>query len=153
MYRFARSEVVDTSVYINLDMNSFVQVSEQHSLIINTFKSNLILFGKPSRPTLREELATQLNVFTNGQKLELVDHVKNVGLIIDYKLDFNVHVSHLVRKAFAMLKIIYCLRKVLASKQKVYLCDVIFSVVAFNYVDTLYGPFLDYVQCHRVPMV
>lgn len=55
-----------------------------------------MLFGKRSRPALRDAVDAELDISISGSRLELVDHVKNLGLIMHRRLCFDVHVSQLI---------------------------------------------------------
>lgn len=72
----------DTQIMYRLELQHFLKLSEQYSLIINPFKYKLILFRESFESTLQQEVVVKLNVFINDKKLELVDCAKNFGVLI-----------------------------------------------------------------------
>lgn len=151
-YSFLEADLKTAVQQINADLESFCSASKDHALIVNPQKSKMILFGKMSNPALRASIKSQIDIRVDGNKLDFVDSANSLGLIIDYKLRFVEHISKAIQKAFAALKIIYSIRRILSYKCKVMLCD---SLVLshFNYADCIYGPCLDFITKRKIQLV
>lgn len=146
-FPFSQSE--DYYHKINLDLKEFYKVSVSHNLKINPEKSSVVLFGSK----LHRDLFSRTHVFSlGGESLPYRDNAKNLGIVLDCELRFRLHVTHLLRKAYMSLKIMYPHRRYLPRSVKIMLCD---SLVLshFSYCDTVYGPCLDSVDSRRIQKV
>lgn len=80
---FDPSLVQDAARKINEDLVNLVTFSESHNLVLNLSKCYVILFG-------RKKINTPLT---------FQQCVKNLGLYIDTKVKFRVHVNKCIQKA------------------------------------------------------
>lgn len=151
-HSFLEADLATAVDQINSDLQSFSSASRDHALIVNPQKTKMMLFGKMFNPVLRDKIKSLIDIRVDDDRLEFVDSAKSLGLIIDYKLRFAEHVSRSIQKAFASLKTIYSIRKILNYKCKIIMCD---SLVLshFNYADCIYGPCLDFITRRKVQLV
>jgi len=135
--------------YLNCDLNTLLETSNQHNLSINPTKSNVILFGQRSA---RIEIEQNFNVTLDNERLTICNSAKNLGVVIDSELRFKKHISYLMQRSFNALKMLYNHRKILNQKTKVMLCD---SLVLshFNYCDVVYNNCIDAVDKKRIQRV
>ena len=77
-----------------------------NKLIVNTSKTKLMLFT----PRLFDNLS---NVYFNNDKLEWVDSLRYLGLIIDCKLKFNIHINELSKKVSRVSGAMYSISSLL----------------------------------------
>lgn len=117
-YSFMKEGVELANLLVNYDLDTIINEANNHSLQINASKSKLMLFGKLSNSTLREEVKNNLDIKINGIKLPFIESVKNLGLIIDENLRFEQHVKSYVQRAFLNLKYIYSIRHILNVKSQ-----------------------------------
>lgn len=134
---FDKTQVIDAKNQINEDLATIHRVSQQHGLILNATKTQAILFGSNRR-----------QCFENGFKIsidqtdiEFSDCVKNLGVMIDYNLRYESHVSKLLQKSYGKLKMLYLHKDYLSTKVKLRLCDSLI-LSQLSYCDTLYWPAL-----------
>ena len=72
----------------------------QHNMKINATKTELIVCGDRRQLSLIE---TAPNVSFMGERLEYASHVKNLGVIMDQNLSWNLHLKHLSQRCFGIL--------------------------------------------------
>lgn len=75
---------------VNVDLNKIaIRVSENHGLVLNEIKSQLLVFGS-------QELFNNNNfkIKINGADLHFTTCVKNLGVYVDSCLRCKTHVSH-----------------------------------------------------------
>ena len=75
------------------------------------------------------------NLLLNNDKLAVVDTVKDLGVAIDYRLIFDVHVRQIVARAFVRANLIH---KCFVSR------DIITVMRAFK---VIVRPIIEYVSC------
>lgn len=145
-FSFPLSELDEANGKINQDLNTILNVSNNHALKINADKSCAVLFGSENQRRVALEI---LKIQFGNDTIPFSDSCKSLGLIIDYKLRFKEHVTYMLRKAYTSLKLVYSQRHCLTKDIKKLLCD---SLVLshFNYCDTVYGPCLDSMDAKRI---
>lgn len=134
---------------LNSDLDRILKVSSDHMLDLNPSKSTALLFCAESyRDMIMEHVRPRL-----GDNLILFQKsCKNLGLVMDNKLKFNGHITLCLARAFSKLKLIYSQRHFLSQKTKTILCDTL-VLSHFNYLDNVYGPFLDSKDNNRVQKI
>ena len=85
---------------------------EQNEMIANPEKFHAILLRKNRTNTSGE----QINI--NGKKIKSEETVKLLGVTLDYKLDFDPHISNLCKKAAAQLNVLKRLKSFIGCKEK-----------------------------------
>lgn len=73
------------------------------------------------------------------ENVERVSEARNLGLIMDDKLQFEKHILNTSRNCFYRLKVLYQIRKFLNTDIRIKLCDSL-VLSKFNYMDVVYGP-------------
>lgn len=145
-YSFKGDLVNEASDLINRDLHQFISSANDHSLYINAKKSKIVVFGPKM---LKDRVKTKLNIVVGHNKLEVVDKVKNLGIMIDSELKFEEHINALLRKAYLSLKQLYGSRHYLPQKVKIILCESL-VLTLFNYADSVYGPCLNVLYKRKV---
>lgn len=148
-FQFDVNDHIHAVDVINSELQMIKQLSDEHDLKLNSSKSNLILFGSNNKKLF---LKDKLNIQIDGVHLPVIDHAKNLGVILDTDLRFKEHVKKLLQKSYSSLKLIYANRDILNFKLKKILCE---SLVLshFSYCDFIYGPCLDQFEKNRIQKV
>lgn len=137
-YSFSLTDINLAVERINSDLNAISDVSKSHGLILNENKTQMLLLSKNKNSILEDD---NFKIILNNLILQPSDNCKNLGIFIDADLRFSQHVSHLIRKSFAKLKILYVHKDFLSTDIKLRLCDsLILSHLA--YCDTVFWPAL-----------
>lgn len=135
---FPKQDLIQTKANVQEDISKFSKAARDHCLLLNPQKSQMMVFGpKTQTNDVKENLLIQID----GIALEYVNKAKNLGLTIDSNFRFEEHVSKLLQKSYAMLKLIYRNRTYLSKKTKTILCESL-VLSSFNYCDAVYGPCL-----------
>lgn len=74
---------------------------------------------------------------------------KDLGLMIDSKLQFREQITLFLMRAYALLKLVYAHRFCLSRNTKSMLYDSL-KLSSFNFAEHVYGPFLGSVDIRRV---
>lgn len=122
---------------INKDLQNIADISKAHSLLLNSSKSKLLLFGKVDQRLLDNNLKISID----GSQLTLSNQCRNLGLILDTNMRFESHVSELVQKAYYKLKVLYMHKDHLSTDIKLRLCDTLILSV-LSYCNVVYWPAL-----------
>lgn len=146
---FAPINIAQINNAVNADLQSLVNVSQDHCLCINPNKSTVMLFGKT---VLRNKYVQALDIKIAGKSIDCVSEAKNLGLIIDTDLRFKSHVNSCIKRAFCNLKNIYSSKAMLSKDTIKLLCDAL-VLSHFAYCDIIYGPCLDVMTSKRIQRV
>lgn len=132
--------------FINRDLEMLYEKSKDHLLNVNPSKSSVLVFANDS---IRSIITSNLKIKLGDMNLKFVDNAKNLGLILDSKLRFKLHVNSILKKSYGSLKMIYPHRHYLNKKTKQMLSE---SLVLShsNYCDVVYGPNLDSIDKNRL---
>ena len=82
-------------------------VLSRHYLVLNLEKTDAILLA--TRQQLKKSTLTQLSI--NGMLIPMAKYVRNLGIILDPSLTFELHISSVCRAAFNHLCLIARLNK------------------------------------------
>lgn len=145
-YSFDPSDTEKAGHLINEELQALVNMSKDHNLLLNTAKSSVMLFCSETNINNVQE---RLTVKLENEQLHFVPHAKNLGVILDNKLRFTLHISKLLQKSYATLKVLYQYRQVLSTDIKSTLCDTL-VLSQFNFCDFLYGPCLSSLDSQRI---
>lgn len=146
-FSFYPNDAIDACRIINDDLHSLHNASNQFSLMLNSSKSKVILFGRSS-----VELRMSLRIHMGGTDLEISECARDLGLHIDTKLRFKTHVTTCIQKAYMNLKLIYQQRQFLSCNLKRTICESL-VLTHFNHCDVVYGPCLDSTDIGRIQRV
>lgn len=137
-FSFSPSDVATSVDKINQDLNIIADISNSHNLVLNERKTQLILFGK-----FHSSIADnpQFKISLNGTVLKPINNCKNLGLNIDSELRFSAHVSSLIQKTYAKLKLLYMHRDIFNTPTKLRLTDSL-VLSPLSYCDIVYWPAL-----------
>ena len=113
---------------LQTSLNEFCTWCKINKLTINTKKTKLMTFGSRSRV----KKAMHVKVYMNGDVLQKVPTFKYLGLILDSTLNYNHHISSVIRNVLHKL--------LLLSKLKKYL----HNDVATSIYKSMLLPYLDY---------
>ena len=78
---------------LNHELEKIVDWTHANRLTINVLKTELLLFSNFSIP-----FDSNMNVMLNGNRIEYVDHARFLGVVIDNKLTFKIHIHNIVSK-------------------------------------------------------
>lgn len=144
------SECHEAFQKISEDLNSILQWTRDNGLQININKTDAIIFG--SEKNRNELRISDPKLTMDNNNINFNDHVKNLGLIMDEKLNFTKQVSSMCRSAYASLRSLYHLRNHLPKDAKVKLSDSL-VLSKINYCDIVYGPSLTVENTHKIQKV
>ena len=99
------------------DLNNFSNWCNKNNLVINTKKSKCMIIT--SRQRRKHLTHTQLTLSVNGQKLECVDNLKILGLIIDENLSWKYYIGNLCKNLSSLTGLIWRIRNYLSYDMKV----------------------------------
>ncbi len=103
-------------------------------MTLNTEKTKFVVFG--SRQRLRQ--VPELNLSINGEKLEQVQEMKYLGVILDKFLTFDLHVEYVHSKSVKRLGIVQKAREFLDLGTPVQLYQSLVWL-HFDYCDIVYS--------------
>lgn len=83
--------------FIQQDLNSFSKWTAENCLNINRKKSKVIHFGKNN---------ASCDYYIFNDKLDNVDEINDLGVLIDHKLSFRNHCDKICKKAYASMNIL-----------------------------------------------
>ncbi|KAL0819933.1 hypothetical protein ABMA28_007935 [Loxostege sticticalis] len=127
------------TIMVNNDLQNIAEWCSLNCLVLNPKKSKLILIGTPKNISKLSSIT--LKVELNGEPIEKVNRVRNLGLVFDSQLKFDDHISECVRGCFYRLKLLYKIRPYLSETLRIRLCESL-VLSRLNYCDTVYGPCL-----------
>lgn len=84
---------------INIDLRRVTEWCNQNFLDLNINKCKMMIFSKNND--------FNLNIFLNGERIEIVDVHKSLGFFIDNKLSFNQHINYVVSRISFILRKLY----------------------------------------------
>ena len=91
--------------HINHDLSLIVQRLRSNKLSFNADKTELVIFS-PNR----KQTSKLLNFQINGQKIEISNRVKCLGIQIDQHLNWNQHIRNIIPKSTRAIDILSKMR-------------------------------------------
>ena len=82
---------------------------------------------------------TSIKILINKDLVNPTSTIKNLGMIMDNKLQFNKHINSLIKRSYLMLKQLYGSSYILDANTKLRICQSLILSI-FNYGDIIYGP-------------
>ncbi|KAL1447874.1 hypothetical protein WDU94_006590 [Cyamophila willieti] len=107
---FAPSNINDATEVINSEINNLVEWSNNNGLRINSSKTKVLLIG--NHGTLPRISLPSPFIQVNGDNIEVVDSARNLGIMFDSTLSWNVEVSNIRKKVFGALWSLGRLKKI-----------------------------------------
>ena len=117
------------SVELQSSLHRFAIWCQRNKLTVNTKKTKFMCF----RSRVRVKKAKNVIVTINGDRLNMVPSYKYLGMILDFTLSYNLHISSLIRTVLHKVTIL--------SKVKKYLND---GTALLIYKSMIKLPYLDY---------
>nr|CAH7767833.1 unnamed protein product [Callosobruchus chinensis] len=145
-FHFDSLHLDEVSYKINLDLANITDYCKRHLLRINPDKSSSMLFCPKH---LYKTLIDRIVLIMDNKRIPIVEHVKNLGVILDQNLRFDAHVSYLSRLIYIKLKLLYTSRFILNFKTRKKLVETL-VLSTLNYALILYYPCLDSVNKSRL---
>lgn len=137
-YSFFPKDINYASLAINEDLEAISDYSKAHALVLNTSKTQMLIFGK-QKDLLQNNLNFQIKI--DKQILDSSESARNLGVILDCQLRFDKHISNLLQKGYGKLKTLYLHKDYLPTNIKLRLCDTLI-LSALSYADVVYWPAL-----------
>ena len=75
-----------------MEMSKITKWSKENKLHFNDLKSKVMLISR------RRKERKEIKISLNNNHLELVDNIKNLGIIIDSKFKFTEHTNYITGK-------------------------------------------------------
>jgi hypothetical protein len=79
--------IAEVENYTNMEMTKIIKCSKENKLLFNNHKSKVLLISRR-----RKERKT-IGIFLNNNRLDEVDKLKYLGIIIDSKFKFNEQIN------------------------------------------------------------
>ena len=149
-HSFFVEQSADAVRSINRDLDKLAKFSALHCLELNPLKCSMIVIG--NRKTRNVFMQTNSVIEINNSRIQMVEKMKVLGLVLDCNLNFKDHITKLLRGSYGKLKMLYPNRHLLNMEAKLMLCDSLVLSV-FNHCDLVYGPCLRAVDVERVQRV
>lgn len=146
---FSPEDIASASVKINDDLKSILEYSSANNLKLNLTKCHVICFC--SR-TVRNIIESSLHVNLDGQPLNMVHKVKNLGLIFETDLRFKEYVKSLIRRCYVSLKLLYTNISIINFKLRKKLVETLVLPI-LNYCNIVYFPCLDSLTKNRLQII
>jgi hypothetical protein len=103
-----KGKKMETIVHIlNLEIRRLSDWFKCNKLSVNVNKTKVMLFASQSKPYDKNDIVIQID----NVKIEVVDHIKFLGVIIDDKLKWHMHIQHIKTKITKCTGIILNVRK------------------------------------------
>ena len=104
----------------------FIDWFKKNKMVVNPDKFQAIILDKPKIDYTDEHITV------NNQQINVVSSVKLLGLQLDDKLNFNLHISNICKSAANQLNALIRLKKFMNSEEKKILINSYF-MPNFNY--------------------
>lgn len=96
---FAKIDCLEDAEALQRELDKFADWCEANHMVLNPGKCQVITFSRKHCPIL-------FNYHLGDTLVERVDHVKDLGVILDVKLTFKQHVSFITAKASRQLGLV-----------------------------------------------
>lgn len=102
----------EAKLKINEDLSTLYDKLCQNKLKLNIGKTKVMIITNKTCDT------SVLEIFMGGERLEIVNEIKYLGVVIDHKLNFEKNVNNVCKKLGQKLNVISRLRNELNCQQK-----------------------------------
>ena len=80
--------IAEVENFANMEMTKIIRWSKENKLQFNDQKSHVMLISR------RRKVRKSIDIYLNNNRLEQVDKIKYLGIIIDSKFKFNEHIKY-----------------------------------------------------------
>lgn len=123
---FSRIDSIADTVSLQQQLNNFADWCSVNRMTLNPAKCSIISFSRKHSPI-------HVEYYLNGTQIPRVDHVNDLGVILDAKLTYKQHISHIVSKASRQLGLLFRMTKKFTSIQclKTLYCSLVRSSLEY----------------------
>ena len=121
---------------MNEDLASIAKFSKTNCLKLNYDKNKFIIFGSKSNLNRIDHIRLD-TIVIDGQTVDRERVVRNLGLHMDERLNFEYHVNNMVKRAFGKLKTAWKYGKFLSAQSKRIIAEC-YILSQFNYLDVVW---------------
>ena len=128
----------DVDVLVSILQNELIRVNKYMSvnkLKLNTNKTKFMLLCSDNQLTIFK--SKDLNINIGGENIELVTHIKYLGIIIDRKLKFEMHVDYISKKVAKKINFMNRISKQLTQWSRLLIYNTII-MPHFTYCSTIF---------------
>lgn len=148
-WSFAPDEFHLSFQQLNNDLENINKWSNKNALCLNPTKTAAMLIGSVKQ---REKLNVENKLLLNNTPIIFYNNCKNLGLTIDSNLNFTLHVTNVLKIAYARLKTLYKFKYVVNTAVKLKLTESLILSL-FDYCDVVYGPCLSVYDAQRIQVL
>lgn len=120
-------------VHFQMDLNNFSNYCKANQLQLNISKCFHILFQRKLNPLTSD-------LYIDNNKIKTVDEVRDLGVTLDYKLNFENHVNNIVQSAFRRLGFVLRVTKDFTGLQSVITLYVAYVRSILEYSSVIWNP-------------
>jgi len=102
---------------LNVDLNNIQKWADKNRLILNPSKTKCMTISPQSF-----DQNSIPDILINNCKIELVENAKNLGMVVDKTLSWNVHINRAIGKVYGMLRILWPLQSFIPFNIRLLLC-------------------------------
>ena len=116
-------------------MNKIINYFNNNGLLLNAKKTQCMFIGSRS---LLSRIPNNTIIHVNDTQIKPSDSVKNLGLLFDKYMLFDIHITELTKKTFGILMYINRIRNLLSNKARIIVIQtLVLSLI--NYGMTVWG--------------
>lgn len=105
---FLKIRSIDDATILQQDLNTFSDWCTLNRMVVNADKCSVISFSR-----IRQPVVSSYNL--RGTVIQRLDHVKDLGVVLDTQLNFKNHVSYVIEKASRTMGFIFRVAKNFSS--------------------------------------
>ena len=136
---FKPNDAASSTRLLNADLNRIALWSQRNALVLNPNKTKFMVLG--SRKQVNAISSNDIGVSVSGQIVERVSEARNLGIVMDNRLQFETHIVNVAKACFFRLKVLYKIRHLLSESVRLKLCESLI-LSKLNYGDIVIGPCL-----------
>jgi hypothetical protein len=106
---------------LNQDLSKIAHWSRINSLVLNPLKSKLLVLG--TKHGIANTMSHNPQVCILNDNIARVEEARNLGVLMDGRLQFENHVLEIVRNCFYRLSVLYRVRDYLNIEIRIKLCE------------------------------
>jgi len=91
--------ITEAANLTNIEMGKIIEWAENNKINFNQNKSKAMLITRRKRKENKE-----ISVYINNKRLEQVQTIRYLGIIIDSKINFRTHTAHITKLTHALSK-------------------------------------------------
>ena len=127
-------DAVETIIAINEDLERIAEFSKNSFLKINEEKSKVIVLGTKKKLNLLTKVKqiALAEIVMNNYAIERVSDVRNLGIVFDENMKWDIHVKGIISNAYYKLKLAYRYSRFLSEDSKIRVVES-YILALFNY--------------------